>query len=509
MNIVRAVQNSAQLHADRVAWRFGDREASYSSLRDRVSRLAAGLHDAGLRRGDRVVLFLPNSPELVEMLLGSLWAGMIAVPVNWHLHADEVAFIVRHCGARAILLSEQTAAAAAPLAGQRDRPLIVDVQAQCGEAYESLLARRTDGAAIAERAADEPAWLFYTSGTTGRPKGATLSHRNLLAMTLNYFADVDAVADAAVFLHAAPLTHGSGLYLLPAITRAATNIIATSTRFDPAEYLSLIEQHRVTHGAFLAPTMLRRLTDREDLNSRDLSSLRSVVVGGAPLYQSDLAAALAGFGPIVTQIYGQGEAPMTVTCMRASELGQHPGALVRLGSCGRSFVGVEIRILAEDGSLARTGEPGEVCVRGDVVMNGYWNDTEATAQTIRDGWLHTGDIGHLDAEGYLSLTDRAKDVIITGGSNVYPREVEEILLTHPGVREVAVIGTPDSEWGESICAYVVRAPNVRVSDEDLIRHCQQHLASFKKPRHVVFTESLPKNATGKVLKRELREMTDR
>jgi fatty-acyl-CoA synthase len=505
VNIAGLLADGIARAGDRLALVQGSRALTYRALGDRVARLAAGLAGLGLRPGDRIVLLMPNRPELVETLWAAFHGGFVAVPVNWHLHPDEVDYIVRHCRAAAIVVSDETAAAARTLA---DAVRVVRVARADGSDagfdntvldYEDVLAPEPSRAV--DTAAQDPAWLFYTSGTTGRPKGATLTHRNLAAMTEAYARDLDPVADGSSYLHAAPLTHGSGLYLLPSTARGATQVIAPGTGFSAADFVALVEEHQVTHAAFLAPTMLRRVVDeargRTPLTHPTLPSLRSIVVGGAPLYQEDLRAAVAVLGPIVVQMYGQGEAPMTITVMPASEALDHPG------SCGRAFHGVEIRIADPDGEPVPDGADGEVLVRGDVVMRGYWDNPDATAATLAKGWLHTGDIGHLDA-GYLHLTDRAKDVIITGGSNVYPREVEEVLLTHPAVREAAVVGVPDPEWGESVRAFVVAAGDP--TPGELIQHCRDRLASFKKPREVILVTELPKNAAGKILKRELRRL---
>jgi acyl-CoA synthetase (AMP-forming)/AMP-acid ligase II len=484
VNIARLLADGIERAGDRLALVQGERALTYRELGDRVARLAAGLAGLGLVRGDRVVLLMPNRPELVESLWAAFHGGFTAVPVNWHLHPDEVAYIVGHCGAAAVVVSDETAAATR---GLPDGVRVV----RTGPGYEDLLAPAPSP--LAGVADEDPAWLFYTSGTTGRPKGAILTHRNLTAMTEAYFRDLDPVADGSVYLHAAPLTHGSGLYLLPSTARGATQVIAPGTSFSASRFVELIGEHQVTHAAFLAPTMLRYVVD--EARGAILPTLRSVVVGGAPLYQEDLRTAVGVLGPVVTQMYGQGEAPMTITVMPAAEALDHPG------SCGHAFHGVEIRLAGEGGEPVPDGADGEVLVRGDVVMRGYWDNPEATAATLAGGWLHTGDIGHLEA-GYLHLTDRAKDVIITGGSNVYPREVEEVLLTHPAVRECAVVGWPDREWGESIRAFVVADGDP--APDELIQYCRGRLASFKKPREVVFVAELPKNAAGKVLKRELR-----
>ncbi|HEX6869452.1 MAG TPA: AMP-binding protein [Micromonosporaceae bacterium] len=498
MNVAQLLEGSAARHGAVDAWRFGEQRATYADLLGRVQRVSAGLHRSGLRPGDRVILLLPNCPELVEVLFACMWGGLVAVPLNWHLHPDEVAYIQNHCSAKAILCDQPTHAAAQRLLVVDQAPAVIDRSGEVGTAYADVAA---PGERLALHEADpaDPAWLFYTSGTTGRPKGATLSHRNLLTMTMAYLADVDPVGNGAVFAHAAPLTHGSGLYLMPSIARAATNVIATAPRFDGAEYLALIERHAATHAAFLAPTMLNRVVAAVESAAVDVSSLRSVVVGGAPLYVQDLARASAALGPIVTQIYGQGESPMTITVMRPDEA---PTA-ARSGSCGRPFVGVRVATVDSAGRPTRPGEPGEVVVSGDVVMRGYWNDSAATGASIKDGRLWTGDVGYFDDEGYLYLTDRIKDVIITGGSNVYPREVEETLLHHPAVEAVTVVGAPDPEWGESVCAFVVPCAGADPTEPELREHCRAHIAAFKVPRRVVFVSALPTNAAGKVLKREV------
>ncbi len=494
MNIAGLLDDGIAHGGDRLALVQDSRALTYRELGDRVARLAAGLARLGLRRGDRIVLLMPNRPELVESLWAAFRGGFVAVPVNWHLHPDEVAYIVRHCGAAAVVVSDETAAAARTLP---DAVRVLRVArgdgSDTGIDYEAALAPEPSPAV--DTASEDPAWLFYTSGTTGRPKGATLTHRNLAAMTEAYHRDLDPVALDSVYLHAAPLTHGSGLYLLPSTARGATQVIAPGTSFSAAGFVALLEEHQVTHAAFLAPTMLRRVVD--EARGRTFPRLRSVVIGGAPLYQEDLRAAVGVLGPIVIQMYGQGEAPMTITVMPAAEALAHPG------SCGRAFHGVAIIIAGPDGEPAPDGADGEVLVRGDAVMRGYWDNPEATAATLANGWLHTGDIGHFDA-GYLYLTDRAKDVIITGGTNVYPREVEEVLLTHPAVREVAVVGVPDPEWGESVRAFVVATGDPPPGD--LIQYCRGRLASFKKPRDVILVTELPKNAAGKILKRELRRL---
>lgn len=497
MNVANLLAGSALRVPARDAWRYGDRSASYALARDRIARLAGGLQAHGLRAGDRVALVLPNGPDLFELLWATFWAGLVTVPLNRHLHPREVAYALAHSGARILVVAPETGdAASGGTAG-------ATVLRTGSPSYEALAAGPP--APVADVRPQDPAWIFYTSGTTGRPKGATLTHRNLMSMTLNYYADIDPVRDDAVFLHAAPLTHGSGMYLLPAAGHGAVNVISAAGSFDPADYLALAEAHQVTHGAFLAPTMLRRLTDEVRAGSApELPRLRSLVIGGAALYQEDLQEALDAFGPIITQMYGQGEAPMTIAVMKPDQIppdGAHP----RRRSCGQPFTGVEVRVADAEGTELPAGTTGEIRVRGDVVMAGYWSDPAATAGAIDNGWLLTGDIGHVDEHGFLYLTDRSKDVIISGGSNIYPREVEEVLLAHPAVHEAAVIGIPDPDWGENVGAFVVISPGADVTETELIAHCRAHLASFKKPKLITFLDELPKNANGKIVKRDLRE----
>jgi acyl-CoA synthetase (AMP-forming)/AMP-acid ligase II len=350
------------------------------------------------------------------------------------------------------------------------------------------------------------AWLFYTSGTTGKPKGAMLTHNNLLVMIMNYYADVNWLSPEDVVLHAAPLTHGSGLYGLPAIAKGATNVILHTPSFDPKTVFELIQRLRVTTIAFLAPTQIKMLLNGP-YQSYDLSSLRCIPYGGGPMYVEDMKQAVKAFGSVLVQIYGQGEAPMTISYLRREEHITHDDQVAeqRLASAGIPRTDVEVRIVDDHDHEVAAGAIGEIAARGSVVMAGYWNRPEATAEALRGGWLHTGDIGMMDAQGYLYLLDRKKDMIISGGNNIYPREIEEALLEHPAVYEVAVIGVPDPLWGESVKAIVALRPGKAVTEEELIAFCTRHLASYKKPRTVEFIAELPKNAYGKILKRELRE----
>jgi len=480
MNLVAWLERAARTRrADPAIHRGEAPWATYGELAARVARLAAGMRSRlGLVPGERVAFALPNSPEYLTGLYAAWWAGLVAVPVNAKLHPREIAFIAADSGARLLFDSP---GALADVAGTTEIP-------------------------AAALAPDAPAWLFYTSGTTGRPKGAMLSHRNLAQMTLGYLADVDAVPADGRLLHAAPISHGSGLYNFTHLLRGASQVVPESGAFDSPEVLALLRFHGDV-SFFAAPTMVKRLAEAAAAGGAPIPGLRTLVYGGGPMYLADLQRATAVFGDRLAQIYGQGESPMTITVLSKRHHADrgHPRHLARLASVGVPHSVVEVTIRDEEGRELPAGEVGEICVRGDVVMSGYWNNPEASARALRDGWLWTGDLGAFDDDGFLTLKDRSKDLIVSGGSNIYPREVEEVLLMHPAVAEASVVGAPDPEWGERVVAFVVPCGTAPPAD-DLDRLCLAHIARFKRPREYRFVAQLPKNNYGKVVKSELRAM---
>jgi acyl-CoA synthetase (AMP-forming)/AMP-acid ligase II len=496
---------------ERNARRFGARpaisrgravHATYRQLAARVATIAAHLAAAcDGRTGERVAIITANRPEYLEALFAVWHAGLVAVPVNAKLHRDEFRYILDHSGARLAIVSADLAEAVAPLADEL--PSLARV-AVVGE-REWRNWHSGDSMALVERQPDDAAWLFYTSGTTGRPKGATLTHRSLLMATLSYFADIDPVQPQDCILHAAPLSHGAGLYGLPHVARGATSVLPQSGGVDGDEIAALLSRWPGM-SFFAAPTMVKRLAGDRAITGADLSHLKTIIYGGAPMYLADLEDALAVFGPRLAQIYGQGEAPMTITGLSQADHADrdHPRWRDRMQSVGVPRTDVEVRVVG-DGRELPAGEAGEVVVRGDVVMAGYWNSPDATAGALREGWLYTGDIGSFDADGYLTLRDRSKDLIISGGMNIYPREVEEALLRHPGVQAAAVVGRPDAKWGEAVVAFVVADSAARPSADDLDRTCLDHIARFKRPKDYRFVDALPTNNYGKVVKRELRD----
>jgi long-chain acyl-CoA synthetase len=355
--------------------------------------------------------------------------------------------------------------------------------------------------ALTPLANNDLAWLFYTSGTTGRPKGAMLSHGVLGAMSAAYVREVDLTVPGDAILHAAPMSHGSGLYIMAHVINRAINVVPESGSFEPDEIFRLFDAWPRT-SMFAAPTMVKRLiASSTDCNPENI---RTIIWGGAPMYVKDTLAALDRFGPRLAQIYGQGESPMTISTLSRGEIADrdHPRWLTRLASAGRPFSSVHVVVADENDHVVPVGDVGEILCRGDVVMPGYWQNRQASAATLKGGWLHTGDVGAFDADGYLTLMDRSKDLVISGGANVYPREVEEVLLKHPKVHEASVIGRPDDEWGEIVVAYVVG--DAEAGELDAL--CLAHIARFKRPKDYVFIDALPKSNYGKILKTELREI---
>ncbi len=486
MNIALWLHRAAVAWPDRPALFSGhDAVSDYAGLERAAREVAGWLKARGVGPGDRVALFMGNAPDYLHALFGIWYAGAVAVPVNAKLHAAEAAWIVGNAGAREVLA---------------DAPRIAALGEQGIDATEP--GRAAPVVAAAARAPGDLAWLFYTSGTTGRPKGVMITHRMLMVMSLSYLADVDEVSGADATLYAAPMSHGAGLYALVHVLRGARHVCPASGGFDPGEILDLARHHGRLH-LFAAPTMVRRLTAHARATGETGEGLRSITYGGGPMYQADILEAVDHFGPIFIQIYGQGEAPMAITALSRGEVADrsHPDWRARLGSVGRAQSAVEVRIADDQGRDLPSGEVGEILVRGDLVMPGYWQDPEASARALVDGWLRTGDLGWMDGAGYVTLQDRAKDMIISGGTNIYPREVEEVLLTHPDVEEVAVVGAPDPDWGEVVVAFVVGNADRAALDA----HCRAHIARFKRPKRYVTVESLPKNNYGKVLKTALRE----
>ena len=499
MNLAHMLAASARAHPHAPAIIVDDAvECDFDTLLSRVMHRAGDLERRGVRPGDRVVMYLTNRPDYLEALFAIWWCGAVAVPLSSMLHPREAVDLATDCSAVVTLVSPDLA----------DGLLAQPVQPQGIQVVdESEVARARSGEVIAcvDRDPGDDAWIFYTSGTTGRPKGARLTHANLWAMSTAYCADVEWVDERSGLLHLALQSHASGLFALPFISRGGAQVVPSST--DPAHVAWLLgTRDRLTF--FAPPILLRRLATAPEMATAPVDRMGLVLVGAAPVHADDLRIGMATFGPRLWNGYGQGESPCTITAMGPREMAAaaEAGDDEALVSVGVPRVGTRVRVVDAQGQPLPDGEVGEVVVAGPTVMAGYLDRPEATAQTLRAGWLHTGDLGRFD-RGMLTLLDRSKDLVITGGANVYPREVEDVLLTHPAVDDVAVIGMPDAEWGERVIAFIVVRSDADTQPlaRELEDFCLDTMARYKRPKEYHFVEALPRNGAGKIVKTELRQ----
>jgi long-chain acyl-CoA synthetase len=510
-NVASFLVDSARRWPRVPAVALADRVVSdYAALAGHAARMAGAFEAAGLLAGERVAIVSRNAPEYIATLFGCWWAGLVAVPVNAKLHVRELAFILADSGARWAFVDANWCATIGEVT--ECAPSLERV-VELGSAEYATMREAAPRAEPSVPVSGDPAWLFYTSGTTGRPKGVVITHGNLRAMSRCFLADVEGVAPGDAILHAAPLSHGSGLYVLPHVLAGAVNVVPESGGFDPAEIVGLLNAWDRA-SFFAAPTMVKRLVGSPALGGARLDHLKSIVYGGGPMYVADCKDAFTALGPRLAQIYGQGESPMTITAINRALLADAlaRGDDARIGSVGVAQTGIDVVVADANDVPLPVGEVGEVLVRGPTVMSGYWMNPEASVATLANDWLHTGDVGSFDADGFLTLKDRSKDLIISGGSNIYPREVEEVLQLHPEVVEVAVIGRAHPEWGEEVVACVavrggIADPVARGAlERTLDALCLEQIARFKRPKAYVFLSELPKNNAGKVLKTELRDL---
>tara|TARA_R110000772_G_scaffold268678_1_gene397369 strand:+ start:449 stop:2038 length:1590 start_codon:yes stop_codon:yes gene_type:complete len=502
------LEKSARQWPENIAQLQGSESWTYRQFHERALAIGGNLLALGCEPGDRVAFCLANSPRILEVIYGCFAAGLVVVPVNARLHAREMAYLVENSGAKILIHGSEYHEAI-----EANIDLFPSLIARvCTEEVENighfdLLLDPVNALACGQEANPEDiCWLFYTSGTTGKPKGAIWNHRMVTRIIMNYLADLHNIQPGDVVLHCAPMSHGSGIIALPTVARGATNAITEGSSFDPDDLLKTVEQIKVSHIAFMAPTQIIKMIEDTDPSQYNLSSLQAITYGGAPIYVDQLKQAIALFGPVFIQLYGQGEAPITITGLSAAT---HASLLAaddrRIGSAGQTRTDVQAACVDENDNLLPPGKAGEVVARGEIVMPGYWNNPDASAEALRGGWLHTGDIGYFDEEGYLFLLDRAKDMVISGGNNIYPREVEEVLILHPDIAECVVFGIPDDYWGEAVHAVVALRDGAALSDKDIIAFCGEHLAGYKKPKAVDFLDALPVSGYGKVLRREIRD----
>ena len=491
VNATEPLRRAARRWPDREAVRDASHGLTFRELEARVNRLARALPRLGIGRGDRVATNLPNSVTHVVARLAIVHAGAAWVAINRRLAPPEVAYMLEHSESRVLL----TDADGAPSASYRGE--VLDVSGG-DAAFERRLAAESDAAPVLALGEDDVARLRYTSGTTGKPKAAVLTHASALTSLRNLLAELHELSADDVALHVTPLTHASEALLAPAFWRGARTVIAASA--EPHELAALIERERVTL-LFLVPTMIAALVDAVGGVAGALPSLRTVVYGAAPIAAEPLARALACLGPVLLQIYGMSECPFPITTLRKAD---HLDAR-RRGSCGLPTAMNDVRILDADGRDLPDGEVGQIAVRGPQMMREYWRDPEATAAVLVDGWLRSGDLGRFDDDGFLTLVDRTDDVIISGGFNVYPREVELALEEHAAVAEVGVAAVPHERWGQGVGAWVVLRSGAHATGIELIEFCRARLAGYKKPVEVRFVDALPRNSAGKLLRRRLRQ----
>jgi long-chain acyl-CoA synthetase len=503
--LAQLVDQAARRYADRVAVVDGKRQLSFREVGDRSTRLANALLEFSPTSGSRIALLLSNRLEFVETDFAIAKAGKVKAPINPRLTDDERQFILNNCQAE-ILVTEysevQRVDALRDSLPHLRHIICVDGSADgMAKDYSELLRQASPRSSGVFINPDDPSMILHTSGTTGRPKGATTSQRARVAGTANMLLDEFSPLPADGMVHMAPMSHGSGSKILSFFVRGARNV--TMGKFDPEVFAEIVRTGQGT-SSFVVPTMIRMLLDALGSRARELSGLRNLTYGGAPMPPALAQEAMDVLGPVLTQVYGSCEAPHPVTVLSQND--HATGRVEYLGSAGHESYGSEVRIVSDTGEDQKDGQPGEIWVRGDSVMSGYWGDEMATDSVFSQGWYRTGDVAQRDEEGFIYIVGRERDMLISGGLNVYPAEIETVLHRHPAVSEAAVFGVPDEVWGESVAAAVVTRAGMRVDADDIVQFCLAHLADYKKPRRVLFVDSLPKGTTGKVAKGELQAL---
>ncbi len=507
MNQGRFLTRSARYWPQRPAILFHDRVITYRELDERSSRLANALIALGAQKGDRVLVQSFNRPELIEFECAMYKAGLVKVALNARLSPEEMVESANSSQAKIMLAGPEHVASVVQQAGRLTdiRTLVALENGPQGFLdYEVLLAAASPVSPDVEMDASDLAVLHFTSGSTGKVKASMQTVGNRLASLRKVVMGRLRAKPGDVLALAGPVTHASGMFIQPFLFQGGT--ILLHDRFDAEVFMASVQKHRVT-ACFLVPTMINMILAHPRLKEFDLSSLRDVTYGSAPIAPSRIKEAWKAFGPVLSQGYGAGETTGGLVILTAEDhrIAIEEGREELLLSCGRAFGESRVRLVDDAGQEVPQGEVGEIVIQGPDVFAGYWREPEITADTLKNGWLHTGDLARMDELGYLSIVDRKKEMIISGGFNVYPSEVELALYRHPAVYEVCVVGVPDDTWGEAIKAVVVKRQGHEVAADELVDHCRQFLADFKKPRSVDFVSELPKNANGKLSRKELKE----
>jgi len=498
------LEYNAAFNGERLAIDVEGRRLTHGEFLERARRLADGLRSLGVRRQDRVAVLAMNGLEILEVYAACEWAGYIAATVNFRLAAPEVEFILGDAAPKLLVFEARyldlVAELRTRLAGIEHFVCIGGEAPGCLR-YEDLIESGEAARAQLCARADDVVQLIYTSGTTGRPKGCAIAQRAALWKARTHVVDMGLTAQDRMLL-TMPLFHigAKGLQLAAHYRAGAAYVHRV---FEPARMLEAIERERIT-GLHLAPTMIQALLECPAIDDRDVSSVKLICYSAAPMPVPVLRKGIARFGPVFHQAYGQTEGSCTVLLRHQHDPEGDEKTRGRLASAGQPMPGVRLRIVGDDGRDLPQGDVGEIVYRSPSAFLGYWNNSAATLDTLRDGWIWSGDMGRLDEEGFLYIVDRKKDVIVSGGENIYAREVEDALCEHPGVAEAAVIGVPDAKWGEAVRAIVVKRAGAAPGERELIEHCRTRIASYKKPQSIVFADSLPKLANGKIDKRALR-----
>jgi long-chain acyl-CoA synthetase len=508
MSVVKGLKQSLENYPDKVAAICGDTRLNFRELSERVNRLSSALALLDLTRTDRISVLSFNCHRFLELYYGIAQIGAVVVPINFRLQPPEIKYIVDHSGSKAIAVDPALTYLVEPIRDELESVehfiLISDERHPGFLSYEELLSGSTQDYEGPEVRDDELLGLFYTSGTTAEPKGVMLSHQNMLS-NIKHSEGVYNYLPEDVYLHAAPMFHlADGAAVFSHTSRGATQ--AFIPRFDPRQVLETIARERVSL-LLLVPTMINFVLQQTDIDAYDLSSLRHLTYGASPIAPDLLKRAMKVLNCEFGQGYGLTEASPLLTVLKHEDhLVSDDNSAKRLASCGKPVNGVDVRVIKEDGTEVQPGEVGEIIARGPNIMLGYWKRPEETEDTLRDGWLHTGDLATVDDEGFIYLVDRKKDMIVTGGENVYSTEVEAVLYAHPSVKEAAVIPIPDADWGEAVHACVAVRDGKQVTAEELQECCRERLANYKVPRSIEFIEGeLPKGGTGKILKKQLKE----
>jgi fatty-acyl-CoA synthase len=512
MNLGQLLAQTARLFPDHIGLIHGERQWTWREIDARVNAMVSALRARGLKAGDAILVQSRNNLQMFESCWVAFRLGCVWVPTNFRLTPPEVAYLGASSGAVAMVAEDiyaphvDAVRAASPALSH----VVWTGAGRAGEpGYEALVEQHLgQRPAPAQVTADQPLWFFYTSGTTGRPKAGVLTHGQLAFVVTNHLADlIPGTTEADRSIAVAPLSHGAGIHALLNVARGAATVLMPGEKLDPQAFWQLVERHRVSN-LFTVPTIVKLLVEHEAVDRHDHSSLRHVIYAGAPMYRADQKLALQKLGKVLVQYFGLGEVTGCITVLpREMHSADDDDPNAHIGSCGRPRTGMEVAVLDAEMQPVPAGTIGEICCRGPAVFAGYHGNPEATAKALRGGWFHTGDLGRLDERGLLYITGRESDMYISGGSNVYPREVEEVLLTHPAVAEVAVLGVPDAKWGEVGVAVVVCREGVAPIDEAaLLAHLEGRCAHYRWPRQVFFWDALPKSGYGKVSKNEIRRL---